>query len=152
MTGGDRRARGGSRTRDLTLTRRLLWPAELLGQGRDDTGPGDGCAAGALEVARPRRVLASGRAPGQPWVVLTDRDRAILDFERGCWQLSSPKGEAIRAQLDLSPTRYYQLLNLLLDDPAAAAYDPLVVRRLRRARLHRRRARIEGRTTAGRGR
>lgn len=152
MTGGRWRARGGSRTRDLTLTRRLLWPAELLGQGRDDTGPGDGCAAGALEVARPRRVLASGRAPGQPLVVLTDRDRAILDFERGCWQLSSPKADAIRAHLDLSPTRYYQLLNLLLDDPAAAAYDPLVVRRLRRARLHRRRARIEGRTTAGRGR
>lgn len=111
-----------------------------------------GAPGRSREVARPRRVLASGRVPGQPWVVLTDRDRAILDFERGCWQLSSAKGEAIRAHLDLSPTRYYQLLNLLIDDPAAAAYDPLVVRRLRRARLHRRRARIEGRTTAGRGR
>ena len=52
----------------------------------------------------------------------------------------------------MSPTRYYQLLSTLLDDPAAAAYDPLVVRRLRRARLRRRRARAEGRTTAGHGR
>jgi hypothetical protein len=83
--------------------------------------------------------------------VLTDRDRAILDFERGWWLFPSSKGAAIRAHLDLSPTRYYQLLNLLLDDPAAAAHDPLVVHRLRRARLHRRRARIEGRTTVGHG-
>jgi len=83
--------------------------------------------------------------------VLSDRDRAILDFERGCWRLPSPKGAAIRAHLDLSPTRYYQLLGALLDDPAALAYDPLVVRRLRRARAQRRRARIEGRA-AGRAR
>lgn len=98
-------------------------------------------------------VLALAGSPGQPWAVrpLTDRDRAILDFERGWWQIPSPKGAAIRACLDLSPTRYYQLLNDLLDEPAAADYDPLVVRRLRRARLRRRRARVEG-TTAGQGR
>jgi len=85
-------------------------------------------------------------------VALTDRDRAILDFERGWWLLPSPKGASIRERLSLSPTRYYQLLNLLLDDPAAATYDPLVVHRLRRARLRRRRARLEGRTTVGHGR
>lgn len=66
--------------------------------------------------------------------------------------LPSSKGAGIRAQLHLSPTRYYQLLSALLDDPDAAAYDPLVVRRLRRMRLERRRARIEGRTTSGQGR
>jgi hypothetical protein len=85
-------------------------------------------------------------------VALTDRDRAVLDFERGWWLLPSPKGASIRARLSLSPTRYYQLLNRLLDDPAAATYDPLVVHRLRRARLRRRRARLEGRTTVGHGR
>ena len=85
-------------------------------------------------------------------VALTDRDRAVLDFERGWWLLPSSKAAAIRARFDLSPTRYYQLLSTLLDDPAAAAYDPLVVRRLRRARVRRRRARAEGRTTAGHGR
>src|SRR5690606_8359937 len=109
------RARGGGRTRDLTLTRRLLWPSELLGQGHDDTGTG---RRGAPPPAAPGppRVLASLGAPGQPWAVLSDRDRAILDFERGCWRLPSPKGAAIRAHLDLSPTRYYQLLGALLDD------------------------------------
>ena len=85
-------------------------------------------------------------------MALTDRDRAVLDFERGWWLLPTPKGAAIRARLALSPTRYYQLLNVLVDDPAAAAYDPLVVRRLRRARQRRRQARVEGRTTIGNGR
>jgi hypothetical protein len=85
-------------------------------------------------------------------VALTDRDRAILDFERGWWLLPSSKRAAIRAHLAVSPTRYYQLLNVLLDDPAAAAYDPLVVHRLRRARRRRRQARVEGRSTVGHGR
>jgi Protein of unknown function (DUF3263) len=85
-------------------------------------------------------------------VALTDRDRAIIDLERVWWRLSTTKAAAIRDRLELSPTRYYELLNTLLDDPAAAAYDPLVVRRLRRMRLRRRRARVEGRTTAGHGR
>jgi hypothetical protein len=85
-------------------------------------------------------------------VALSDRDRAILDFERGWWLLPSSKGAAIRDRLDLSPTRYYELLNLLLDDPDAAAYDALVVHRLRRSRRLRRRARVKGRTTLGHGR
>lgn len=78
---------------------------------------------------------------------LSDRDRAILDFERGWWMLPSSKGAGIREHLGLSPTRYYQLLGALVDDPDAATYDPLVVRRLRRTRLERRRARFERGTT-----
>jgi hypothetical protein len=85
-------------------------------------------------------------------VALTDRDRAILDFERGWWMLPSSKGVAIREHLGLSSTSYYRLLNALLDHPEAVAYDPLVVRRLRRLRRVRRRARLEGRTTFGDGR
>jgi Protein of unknown function (DUF3263) len=85
-------------------------------------------------------------------VPLTDRDRAILDFERSWWMLPTSKGAGIRQHLGLSPTRYYQRLSALLDDPDAAAYDPLVVRRLRRVRLQRRRARFAGRTTLGHGR
>jgi hypothetical protein len=93
-------------------------------------------------------------APGASLVrvTLSERDRAILDFERGWWLLPSTKGDAIRERLGVSPTRYYELLNQVLDDPAAAAYDPLVVRRLRRARLQRRRARVEGGPTFGHGR
>jgi hypothetical protein len=85
---------------------------------------------------------------------LTDRDRAILDFERTWWSEpgperplergGGPKAAAIQARLGLSPARYYQLLSDLIGSADAAAYDPLVVRRLRRMRTNRRRARIEG--------
>jgi hypothetical protein len=75
---------------------------------------------------------------------LTDRDRAILDFERTWWSEPGPKAAAIQARLGLSPTRYYRLLAELLGSSEAAAYDPLVVRRLRKLRSNRRRARIEG--------
>ena len=78
---------------------------------------------------------------------LTDRERAILDFERGWWVAADGSKElAIRDALDLSAGRYYELLNLLLDVPAAMDYDPLVIRRRRRMRDERRRARFEGRS------
>jgi hypothetical protein len=82
-------------------------------------------------------------------MALSDRDRAILDFERSWWTEAGPKEVAIRDRFDLSPTRYYQLLNDLLESPAAVDYDPLVVRRLRRLRDRRRRARFEGRSAGG---
>ena len=78
-------------------------------------------------------------------MALTDRDRAILDFERSWWTESGPKDTAIRERFELSGTRYYQLLTELLDDPDALEYDPLLIRRLRRVRERRRRARVEGR-------
>ncbi|HSL59203.1 MAG TPA: DUF3263 domain-containing protein [Acidimicrobiales bacterium] len=77
---------------------------------------------------------------------LTDRDRAILDFERSWWTQTGPKEIAIRERFELSATRYYQILAELLDHPEALEYDPLVIRRLRRMRDRRRRARFEGRT------
>jgi hypothetical protein len=79
-------------------------------------------------------------------MALSDRDQAILDFERAWWTEPGPKEQAIRERLELSATRYYQVLNELLNSPEAAAYDPLVVRRLRRQRDRRRRARFEGRS------
>lgn len=72
---------------------------------------------------------------------LTDRQRQILVFERKWWRHAGSKEQAIREQFDLSATRYYQTLNNLLDSPAALAYDPLVVGRLRRLRATRSRAR-----------
>ncbi|MGA5167668.1 DUF3263 domain-containing protein [Streptomyces lavendulocolor] len=68
---------------------------------------------------------------------LTDRDRAVLAVERLSWPGPGAKERAIREQLGLSPTRYYQLLNALLDDPAALAHDPVTVNRLRRLRASR---------------
>ncbi|MFN2609195.1 MAG: DUF3263 domain-containing protein [Acidimicrobiales bacterium] len=78
-------------------------------------------------------------------MALSDRDRAILDFERSWWSAPGTKEAAIRACLHLSPTRYYELLRALVGSSDAAAYDPLVVRRLRRSQSRRRRARLEGR-------
>jgi hypothetical protein len=75
---------------------------------------------------------------------LTERDRAILDFERSWWVEQGPKEALIRERFELSATRYYQVLNELLDTPEAYEHDPLVVRRLRRLRDRRRRARHEG--------
>ena len=87
--------------------------------------------------------VAEGRLPGMP---LSERERAILDFERSWWTESGPKELAIRERFELSATRYYQVLNALLESPEAIDYDPLVVRRLRRLRDRRRRARFEGRS------
>ncbi len=72
---------------------------------------------------------------------LTDRDRAILDFERSWWNESGPKEALIRERFELSATRYYQILNGLIDDPEALAADPMLVKRLRRMRSTRQRAR-----------
>jgi len=78
---------------------------------------------------------------------LTDRERAILDFERSWWTgASGPKEQGIRATLGISSARYYEILASLLDLPAAMDYDPLVIKRRRRNRDERRRARFEGRS------
>ena len=65
---------------------------------------------------------------------LSDLDAAILDFEETAPRSIGRKEEAIRAQLDISPVRYHQRLNVLLDVPAAHAAYPLLVSRLRRLR------------------
>jgi Protein of unknown function (DUF3263) len=72
---------------------------------------------------------------------LSERERAILAFERQGWRHAGAKEQAIRDRFDLSATRYYQLLNALLDNPAALAHDPVLVGRLRRLRGSRARAR-----------
>ena len=72
---------------------------------------------------------------------LTDRDREILDFEHQWWKYPGSKEQAVKDLFDLSPTRYYQLLNQLLDDEAALAADPMLVKRLRRQRDARQRER-----------
>ena len=65
---------------------------------------------------------------------LTARDRAILDFERVWWRHVGAKEEAIRSQFSLSTARYYQVLNAVIDLPAAVRHDPMLVGRLQRAR------------------
>lgn len=72
---------------------------------------------------------------------LADREAAILAFERQWWKHAGAKEQAIKDQFDLSATRYYQLLNNLIDQPAAYVADPALVKRLRRLREERATAR-----------
>ena len=72
---------------------------------------------------------------------LTRRDREILAFERQWWKYAGAKEQAIRELFDMSATRYYQVLNALIDTPAALAADPMLVKRLRRLRASRQRQR-----------
>jgi len=80
---------------------------------------------------------------GQPVVSgeLSERDREILAFERQWWKYAGAKEQSIRERFDMSATRYYQVLNALLDRPEALAADPMLVKRLRRLRTARQRAR-----------
>jgi hypothetical protein len=72
---------------------------------------------------------------------LSERDQAILDFERQWWKYAGAKEQAVKEKFAMSSTRYYQVLNALIDRPEALAHDPLLVRRLRRLRATRQRAR-----------
>lgn len=72
---------------------------------------------------------------------LSARDQEILGFERQWWKYAGAKEQAIRELFDMSATRYYQVLNALIDSPEALATDPMLVKRLRRLRSARQRAR-----------
>ncbi|HQY34290.1 MAG TPA: DUF3263 domain-containing protein [Actinotalea sp.] len=72
---------------------------------------------------------------------LTERDEQVLAFERQWWKYAGAKEQAVRELFGMSATRYYQVLNALIDSPAALAHDPMLVKRLRRMRATRQRAR-----------
>ncbi|NLG54065.1 MAG: DUF3263 domain-containing protein [Rhodococcus sp.] len=72
---------------------------------------------------------------------LTRREHDILSFERQWWKYAGAKEEAIKELFDMSATRYYQVLNALVDRPEAMAADPMLVKRLRRLRASRQKAR-----------
>lgn len=72
---------------------------------------------------------------------LSERDLTILDLEQNWWSRPGSKHEQVVDALDMSITRYHELLDELIELPAAKAYDPLLVLRLRRMRDDRRRSR-----------
>jgi hypothetical protein len=87
---------------------------------------------------------ADSQASGDPAAAsdrLSDRDQQILAFERLWWKYAGAKEQAIREQFQMSATRYYQVLNSLIDSSDALAFDPLLVKRLRRLRAARQRQR-----------
>lgn len=90
--------------------------------------------------AAPLGDAAPGDALGST-AGLTERERDILDFEQQWWRHPGAKEQAIRDRFGCTATRYYQLLNGLLDNPAALAAEPLLVGRLRRLRSARARDR-----------
>ena len=89
----------------------------------------------SIDVAAIRTVMPAGQTG------LSERDQQILAFERQWWKYAGAKEQAIRELFDMSATRYYQVLNALIDTPAALAFDPMLVKRLRRMRASRQRAR-----------
>ncbi|MFC4018800.1 DUF3263 domain-containing protein [Micromonospora sp. GCM10011542] len=116
-----------------------------------DARPADAARAGgrAVPTPRPAPAVESTDEPGPDAAAaappaapgLTERERAILDFEQQWWRHAGAKEQAVRDTFGLSSTRYYQLLNGLLDNPAALAADPVLIGRLRRLRSSRARNR-----------
>src|SRR5215212_699586 len=90
----------------------------------------------------PPPTEGSGDVPVQVQPVgLSRREHEMLTFERQWWRQAGAKETAIRDRFGVTPTRYYQVLNALVDRPDALAADPLLVRRLRRLRRARQRTR-----------
>ncbi len=90
-----------------------------------------------LMVAATNPEHAAGESVGE----LRSRDAEILAFERQWWKFAGAKEQAIRDKFQMSATRYYQVLNALIDKPEALMQDPLLVKRLRRLRATRQRNR-----------
>jgi len=94
--------------------------------GSDQTADSETAGLGTADSERPQ---------------LSRRDREILAFERQWWRYAGAKEQAIRDLFDMSATRYYQVLNALIDRPEALVADPMLVKRLRRLRSTRQRQR-----------
>jgi hypothetical protein len=95
-----------------------------------------------IPVVSPPRAEGLAEVSAQvPASGLSRRDHEMLTFERQWWRQAGAKETAIRDRFGVTPTRYYQVLNALVDRPDALAADPLLVRRLRRLRTARQRTR-----------
>jgi hypothetical protein len=93
-------------------------------------------------VVSPPRAEGPGEASAQVGPQgLSRREHEMLAFEKQWWRRAGAKETAIRDRFGVPPTRYYQVLNALVDQPAALAADPLLVQRLRRLRTARQRTR-----------
>lgn len=107
-----------------------------------------------LPIVAPRIVSVKGDAVAEntgesnvPLSALSELSVAILEFERGSWPHHGAKEQAIRNSFDMGAARYYQLLNGVIDLPAAVQFDPILVRRLQHTRDARTAARASRRFT-----
>lgn len=102
-----------------------------MAESERPTGAGAGAEVASAEPA-------AGSADVQGPAELSARDRAVLDVAALTYARPGLRERAVRERLGMSPTAYFQLLNALLDDPCALAYEPVTVNRLRRERERRR--------------
>ncbi|MFI6239000.1 DUF3263 domain-containing protein [Micromonospora sp. NPDC050795] len=120
-------------------------PSPAAPEPSTDARPGESAGAAGPTVPNPRPApsieTADAAQPAGPAAGLTERERAILAFEQQWWRHAGAKEQAVRDTFGISSTRYYQLLNGLLDNPAALAADPVLISRLRRLRSSRARNR-----------
>ena len=65
---------------------------------------------------------------------LSELEVRILEFERTWWRHAGAKESSIKELFNLTPPAYYQMLNNLIDRPAALMAQPLLVKRLLRLR------------------
>ncbi|TWH44807.1 LytR cell envelope-related transcriptional attenuator [Rhodococcus rhodochrous J38] len=88
----------------------------------------DGAAAHGndrSDLVSPQGDGASAQEPtGDGANGLSRRDLDILAFERQWWKYAGAKEDAIKELFGLSATRYYQVLNALVDRPEALAAEP----------------------------
>lgn len=59
----------------------------------------------------------------EPTEALTETELAILAMEQSWSKYPGAKESAVRERFDMSLTRYYQVLNAVIDKPAALATD-----------------------------
>lgn len=90
--------------------------------------PSEPRAGGAEEAA------AMAFAEGASTTARAERIRRVLDFEGRWASHGGAKARAIRAEFGWSTTRYYQVLDGMLEEPDAVRHDPMLVRRLQRIR------------------
>lgn len=94
-----------------------------------------------MDAAQSLSTPAEGSDPVGGAGELSERDQEILAFERYWWKYAGAKEQAVRDKFAMSPTRYYQVLNALIDSPEGLRHDPMLVKRLRRLRASRQRTR-----------
>lgn len=70
---------------------------------------------------------------------LSDLELRILEFEHRWYRHRGEKHVDLSREFGISPIRYFQILNHVIDKPAAVVVEPTLVNRLRRLRDSRRR-------------
>ena len=75
-------------------------------------------------------MVRKGAADDEP--TLTKGEKAILDFELSWTPSRGSRAEEVRRRFGISLSAYYQRRAKVLVLPAAEAYAPILVRRLRK--------------------